>query len=458
MNFNQFNEILESTMVLNCYGVRGAYLYTPYATDFKKLCFSALENIILGAGYRFYEFPPVISTKLLEKQKSIFSFEKKVLYVSAFKDLNKKKRLYLRPDGVTQTSEMAKELVSSYKNLPFKLSEKGMIFRKPKKRLPFISPIGGTTIESYVFEASAEQSLANFYDTCNLIKNIFSIFHINALVVERPAGGNNPIADRMIGFDVPLPNGRTIQASSIYLHGTKYSKAFDIKYTDSHNRKEFVHMISWGVSERLFGIMLLLSADDEGLMIFPEFAPVQVTVIPVPKYTQDLKVKEFILGLVDELRKKGIRADSDMTKEFIIKKKLALRKKGIPIIVEVGGDEVEKQMINFIMRSGVERLSMGRAEFLDKINSLLDNFSQSVEAKMNIQFTSSILQVHDMHELADTSSNSILEFGFCQSEKCRHEIEAMAAGEILGADISNAQRPCIICGHEGKKSYFSRRL
>jgi prolyl-tRNA synthetase len=453
--FRKFKNDIQGVLIDTNYGVPSAYVWLPYGLKMRNNFFSTMENVAAENGYEFYGFPVLLKKEFLESQKKMMDFENGVIYVTRFGKKELAKPLYLRPDSIAQVLTMAKAWIKSNGSLPLRLSTEGEIYRV-QQGYPIISGLGGIMLESYAFFATEKEAQVEIKKLEDVLRLLVEKFYLPVLVIRKLE--SNKLYDSKIAFYVRLPQGKVSNIIPLYNHGLKYSKSFNLAYRDGSNKYAEPYMCSWGVSERMMGIMLMLCSDEKGLVIPPEFTPIKIVIIPISKYADLPEVKRYIKELTADLSENGFSYLVDNEKGFLPKKYEKYERMGVPIRIEVGKKEVDGKEVLFVRRDTGKEARVKRSKFVGDLDGTLKEISDSIKKRIMEVTGDSEVKVKTLDELSSSDVKKIKVFGCCETEQCRRKIRETATGKFLGMDARQIKERCIVCGKNGKICYISRKF
>ena len=460
MDLDEFRAFAEGIFVHQDQSIKGSYVWLPYGVDLRNNVFSRIIEIVRNSGFGLYQFPLIEPIELLRRQKKLMSFEGGVLYITRFGNKELTEPYYLRPDGVTQASEYSKAWIKTQADLPLRLSNWGQFFRTENTNYPMVAYNGATMLEGYSFFSDSADAEAELDRMVSAIKRAVDLLGIPTLAVEMDPDANNPVSLRLVGFNVFVPSiGRTMQAAVAYYHGKKYSELFDISYINNGTKK-LVEMCSFGATERLLGLVLMLCGDKKGFIIPPHLAAVKVAIVPVfSSRSDDRSINATVERVVRELEKAGLEYVLDMQKtKYLAKRFSKYEKMGIPIRIEFGPKELEAGKVSIVRRDTMERKEVMLDGLADALVSMLDDVDASLRRRLEAELQNAEVEVHSLEELRNSDVAKVKVIGYCGKAECRRRIEDCTAGEIIGRDLSNAKMKCISCGNDGSLSYVSRRF
>ncbi|HET6517880.1 MAG TPA: His/Gly/Thr/Pro-type tRNA ligase C-terminal domain-containing protein, partial [Nitrosopumilaceae archaeon] len=247
-----------------------------------------------------------------------------------------------------------------------------------------------------------------------------------------------------------MPDGKALQMGTSHFLGQNFSKPFEVKFSDKNNVENFVWQTSWGVSWRLIGAMIMTHGDDKGLVLPPKVAPIQVVIIPIYYSERDeRKVLEKAKILQEKIQQKNIRVHVDNRDQLTPGYKFHdWELKGIPIRIEIGPKDVEKNKVVLAKRHNKEKTDMPFNEISEKINSILDDIQKKmlISAKKILDEMSHSISNYDEFK-SQIEKGGFLQTPWCGKPECEEKIK-----EETGADIrvipfgsEDSSKKCVYC-------------
>ena len=180
-----------------------------------------------------------------------------------------------------------------------------------------------------------------------------------------------------------MQDGKALQAGTSHFLGQNFAKAFDVKYTTKEGKKEYVWATSWGVSTRLIGGLIMTHSDDNGLVLPPRLAPIQVVIVPIYKNKEDLEViSDKVMVFVKELRKKGVSVKFDDRDAYRPGAKFAeYELKGVPVRIAIGKRDLENGTVEIARRDTLEKQTVAQDTIVDFVSNLLEEIQDNLFQK-----------------------------------------------------------------------------
>jgi prolyl-tRNA synthetase len=341
--------------------------------------------------------------------------------------------------------------IRSHTDLPLKTFQIVNTFRyETKQTRAFIR-----VREIHFFEAHTCHK--DFEDAEHQIKEDKEIAHrfldklcLPYVLSKRPEWDKFAGAYYTISIDVLMPSGRTLQIGSIHQYRDNFAKPYEISYETEKGDHAFCHQTTYGMSERLLGALVGVHGDDKGLIIPSEVAPLQVVIIPII-----FKGKEkAVLDASDILQKKfiheGIRSQVDARDITPGNKYYDWELKGVPIRIEIGPRDLEKNEVTMVRRDTSKKKSVPLKDAVKVVHDELQVLSKTLYTNAEKLLKEDIHNVLTVEEAKE--KKGIVALPWCGNKDCALEIENVLEGNTLGEPIENAAcpHPCPVCGSSAK--------
>ena len=250
-----------------------------------------------------------------------------------------------------------------------------------------------------------------------------------------------------------MPDGKALQMGTSHFLGQNFSKPFEVKFADKDNVENFAWQTSWGVSWRLIGAMIMTHGDDIGLVLPPKVAPVQVVIIPI--YYSD-EEKQKVLKKANEIQnifvKKNIRVHVDDREELTPGYKFHdWELRGIPLRIEIGPKDIEKNKVVLAKRYNKEKLDLSFDEINEKIESILDDIQKQmlVAAKKILEKMTRDVSNYDEFK-SELEKGGFIQSPWCGKEECEAKIKEETSAEIrvIPFESENSSKKCVYCNEQ----------
>ena len=254
--------------------------------------------------------------------------------------------------------------------------------------------------EGHCAHETAEESEARTVQMINTYAK-FAEKHMAMPVVMGVKSANERFAGALNTYTIEamMQDGKALQAGTSHNLGQNFAKAFDVTFVNKENKPEYVWANSWGVSTRLMGALIMTHSDDNGLVLPPHLAPIQVVIVPIYKNEEQLaQISEKVLPIVDELRAKGISVKYDDAQNKRPGFKFAdYELKGVPVRLAIGARDLEEGTIEVMRRDTLEKETQSIENIADKVAELLEQIQENVFKKA-LDYRNSMIRTVDSYE------------------------------------------------------------
>ena len=400
-----YNDIIAEANLAESSDVRGCMVIKPYGFSIWELMKSQLDKMFKETGHENAYFPLFVPKSLFEaEEKNAEGFAKECAVVTHYRlknDPNNKGKLIVDPESkleeeliVRPTSEAIiwktyKNWIQSYRDLPILINQWANVVRWEMRTRLFLRTAEFLWQEGHTAHSTKEEAIAE----TKTINNIYADFAENFMAMpvvkgyksesERFAG-----AEETLCIEALMQDGKALQAGTSHFLGQNFAKAFDVKFADKSGNLEYVWATSWGVSTRLMGALIMSHSDDNGLVLPPYLAPIQIIIIPLKKSKEDSNlIDEKSNSLYESLNKKGIRVKIDNRENLTLGFKLNDSEvKGIPMRIVIGKKEVENDSFEIFYRYNFEKTSVSFDNIndfvYDSINLIQNNMINLSKSKL----------------------------------------------------------------------------
>lgn len=416
-----YNDLVIKGSLADYTAVRGCMVIKPYGFALWENMRDALDKMFKDTGHVNAYFPLFVPKSLFEaEEKNAEGFAKECAVVTHYRlkaDPSKKGKLMVDPEAkleeelvVRPTSEAIiwntyKNWIQSYRDLPLLINQWANVVRWEMRTRLFLRTAEFLWQEGHTAHATAQEAVA---ETVQML-NVYADFVENwmALPVIKGVKSEN---ERFAGavdtycIEALMQDGKALQAGTSHFLGQNFAKAFDVKFSDKDNKLDYVWATSWGVSTRLIGALVMAHSDDEGLILPPRIAPLQVVIVPIYKgEEQKAKIDGKVLELVKELKALGVRVKYDDNDNARPGWKFAeYEMKGVPVRLAIGARDLENNTVELARRDTKEKQSVTMDGLADRIVQLLADIQQNIYNKALAYRDSHITPVNTWDEFVST--------------------------------------------------------
>ena len=445
-----YNQVLSVSGLLDKrYNVKGCYVWLNYGYEMMLNLKKKWDELFKANRYKEMYFPLLVPVEYAKINESWWKgFQSEAFWV---KGLDEEQANYiLRPTGEPAMYPMFRLWIRSWKDLPLKIYETVSSFRYETGHTRPIIRDREITVwyEIHTAHTTREESEAEIKKHMEMIDKLWEFAAVVPLRVWKPSWECFPGAVGAVEYYSIMPNGRAMENGSFNNLGQAYAKKFDLKFRDKDEKEKYVWMTCTGNGARLLAAVIGEHGDDNGLVIPPNIAPVEVIVIPIYKKDEmDLVVKEAG-KLLESL--KDFRADIDLRDDVRPGSKFYDAEiKGIPVRIEIGPNDIREKSVVVARRDTKEKKKVKISDLQKEIKAILDAMQKDMYKKANDDFDSRIVEANDKKEIESAIRNrKVAKVFWCEQGECWDEVKAIMEGiELFGTDLEKSKQPgeCFCC-------------
>ena len=456
-----YTDVCRKAELMDYSSVKGFIDYLPYG-------YAIWEQIQEFANRKFKEkgaenvyLPCVIPASLFGKEKEhIEGFAPECLVATIGGNKKLEDPLIIRPTSEILFSDMYKRLVSSYRDLPKLYNQWCSVVRWEKTTRPFLRGSEFLWQEGHCLFETEEEAWKNTMDMLEVYdsigRDLLAIPFVKGKKTEHEKFAG---AVATYSIEALMHDGKALQSGTTHYLGTGFAEAFGISYLGRDNKLHAPHQTSWGVSTRLIGAVIMVHGDDNGLVLPPEVAPIQVVIVPIRQQA------EGILEKCDEIAKKlrsvGVRVKVDVSEHTPGWKFAEWEMKGVPLRLELGPRDLAEGKVALSKRYNGEKLVGAIEDVEAEIPALLKAIQEEMYQKALAFLQTKIVDVESLEELkAALEKGGYARMAYCGEPECEDAIKAFTNGGTARC-IYKEEVPegsvCPVCGKPSKiVAYFAK--
>jgi prolyl-tRNA synthetase len=461
-----YNQIVLRAEMADYAPVRGCMVVRPYGWALWENIQQALDRRFKETGHVNAAFPLFIPMSFLEKEKEHvegFSPELAVVTIGGGEKLEEP--LVVRPTSETIIGYMYSKWIKSYRDLPVLINQWGNVVRWELRTRLFLRTLEFYWQEGHTAHATEQEARL---ETMRMLQ-VYADFAINEAAVPVIPGIKSQ-AEKFAGaamsttIEAMMQDTRALQSGTSHFLGQNFARAFDIQFLDESNTQQFAWTTSWGLSTRFIGAIIMTHGDDQGLILPPRLAPIQVVIVPIFKSEPETAaVMETVQRVAAELKTAGIRLKVDDRTEVTPGYKFNdWEMRGVPLRIEIGPKDVEKGSVALARRDkpGREGKSfVPQAGLSTVVTELLIDIQGSLLTRATAFRDSHIFDPQDYAELTAVLQNGWALSYWCESPECETKVkeDTKATTRCIPIGQEETLGKCIVCGQKAKhKVYFAR--
>ena len=469
-----YNDLVLKGGLADYSAVRGCMVIKPYGFALWENMQDALDQMFKETGHENAYFPLFVPKSFLEKEEGhAEGFAKECAVVTHYRlkaNPDKKGTLMVDPDSkleeeliIRPTSEAIiwntyKDWIQSYRDLPLLINQWANVVRWEMRTRLFLRTAEFLWQEGHTAHATAEEAI----EEAKRMLEVYATFAEEFMAVPVIRGVKS-LSERFAGaidtycIEALMQDGKALQSGTSHFLGQNFAKAFDVKFLNKENKQEFVWATSWGVSTRLIGAVVMAHSDDQGLVLPPRIAPIQVVIVPIYKGEDskpviDAKANEII----KELRAAGIRVKYDSNDNNRPGWKFAeYELKGVPVRLAMGLRDMENNVVELARRDTKEKQPVSITGLTAYIEKLLEEIQQNLFNKALRYREEHITPVNTWDEFVKTLNDK---GGFVSAHwdgtaETEAEIKEKTKATIRCIPMNNPQEEgkCILSGKPSKE-------
>lgn len=392
-----YNELVVKADLAENSAVRGCMVIKPYGFAIWEKMQAELDRMFKETGHQNAYFPLFVPKSLFEaEEQNAEGFAKECAVVTHYRlknDPDNPGKLQVDPEAkleeelvVRPTSEAViwntyKNWIQSYRDLPIKVNQWANVVRWEMRTRLFLRTSEFLWQEGHTAHETKEEALQE----TELMNNIYAEFAENFMAIPVVKGSKTE-NERFAGaletycIEALMQDGKALQAGTSHFLGQNFAKAFDVKFATKEGGLEHVWATSWGVSTRLIGALIMTHSDDNGLVLPPNLAPVQVVIVPIYKGEEQLEqISEVANELVKDLRAVGVSVkfdDRDTQKPGWKFAQYELQ--GVPVRLAIGPKDLEKGTVELARRDTLTKEFVNRSEVVEKVKALMTEIQEAL--------------------------------------------------------------------------------
>ncbi len=457
-NFSEwYNEIIEiSGLSDKRYPIKGMNVWLPYGLKIMQNIDRSIRQSVDSRDFQEVSFPVLITRDQLSVEfDHVKGFEGEVFWVTRGGRETLDVEMALRPTSEAAMYGMFSLWIRSHTDLPLKLYQIVNVYRHETKHTrSFIRIREIHFFESHTAHDTYEDAERQMREYLEVWRELTDTLCLPYEVHQRPDWDKFPGAKYTLAFDTIMPGGRSLQIGTIHQYGTNFSETYDIKYLQDDGEHAYAHQTTFGLSERLLAATISLHGDDQGLILPPGIAPVQVIVVPIPSKNVDTDV--FAKKVNTMLLEGGFRSKVDDRENYTPGFKFNdWEMKGVPVRIEIGEREVNGNNAVLVSRIDRKKVKVDLAELTGKLTEMHNEIKLTLMSRAKKHFDENQVRVDEFDNLGEVEG--FVHAGWCGEKSCAEKIEEKYEFGTLGVDPENSgETKCIVCGKSGKIGTFSR--
>lgn len=448
-----YTDVVTKADLIDYSSVRGSMIIRPYGYALWENIKNELDDRIKETGHENVYMPLFIPESLLQKEKDhIEGFAPEVAWVTHGGEEKLAERLCVRPTSEVLFCEHYKNIIHSYRDLPKLYNQWANVVRWEKTTRPFLRTLEFLWQEGHTCHATDEEAheetvkmLDVYADVC---ENVLAI-----PVVKGQKTDKEKFAGAKFTYTIEslMHDGKALQSGTSHHLGDGFAKAFGIQFTDKDGSLQHVQQTSWGFTTRIIGAMIMVHGDDRGLVIPPKAAPTQLMIVPIAQHKEG--VLDYAYNLKQTLASVA-RVGIDASDKKPGWKFNEYEMKGVPLRLEVGPKDIEKQQVVLVRRDTGEKIFVATDHLETKVTEVLDDIQNQLFEKakrLREEKTYVALNFGELKEIFDEKTGFVKAM-WCGDRSCEDQIkeETGATSRCIPFEQKAVSSECVCCGKDAK--------
>jgi len=438
------------------YPIKGTHVWLPYGWRIVRLLDNLIREEIENTGHEEVQFPTLVPESFFRKEaEHIRGFGGQVFWITHAGHDKLEERYLLRPTSESAMYPLFSLWIRTHKDLPLKIYQIVNVFRyETHQTRAFLRMREFHFFEAHTAHASYEESEDQIKQHLKVVEKVIrDCLRLYYLVSVRPDWDKFAGAYYSIGVDAIMPDGRALQIATVHQYRDNFAKAYEITYKDAEGNEHFVHQTTFGMSERLIGAIVLAHGDDNGLIIPPAIAPIQVVIVPITYKGKEAAVLQRSKEVLEILKAQGLRVYFDDREDTPGSKYYYWELKGVPVRIEIGPRDVENDQVVIVLRTNREKRVVSIQNVVDEVKKALKDVEDHL-LKRHEELTKEILfdaeTLDEAKRILGEKQRAVIAMGWCGSEECGYKMMEELGLKMLGRDYYGRKlhKKCPVCGRD----------
>lgn len=478
-NYSQwYNDLVVKADLAEQSAVRGCMVIKPYGYAIWEKMQRTLDDMFKETGHVNAYFPLLIPKSFLSREaEHVEGFAKECAVVTHYRLKNAEdgsgvvvdpaakleEELIIRPTSETIIWNTYKNWIHSYRDLPILCNQWANVFRWEMRTRMFLRTAEFLWQEGHTAHATKEEALVEAKKMLGVYAD-FAEKYMAVPVIKGVKTAHERFAGALETFSIEamMQDGKALQSGTSHFLGQNFAKAFDVKFINKENKLDYVWATSWGVSTRLMGALIMTHSDDNGLVLPPHLAPIQVVIVPIYRKQEQLAmVSEKVAGIVEGLKAKGISVKYDDADNKRPGFKFAdYELKGVPVRLVIGPKDLEENTAEVMRRDTLGKETVSLDGIVDYVANLLEDIQNNIYTKARNFRDSHIFEANsydEFKELIEKGGFVLAHWDGTTETEERVKEETKATIRCIPLDGDTTPGTCIFTGKPSERRVIFAR-
>ena len=478
-NYSQwYNELVIKADLAEQSAVRGCMVIKPYGYAIWEKMQHQLDTMFKETGVQNAYFPLLIPKSFLSKEADhVEGFAKECAVVTHYRLKNNpdgqgvvvdpearlEEELIIRPTSETIIWNTYRNWINSYRDLPLLVNQWANVFRWEMRTRLFLRTAEFLWQEGHTAHATKEEAEAKAIEMLNVYAD-FAEKYMAVPVVKVVKTANERFAGALETYTIEamMQDGKALQSGTSHFLGQNFAKAFDVKFINKENKLDYVWATSWGVSTRLMGALIMTHSDDNGLVLPPKLAPIQVVIVPIYRSQEQLDtINTKVAPIVENLKKQGISVKYDNADNKRPGFKFAdYELKGVPVRLVLGARDIENGTIEVMRRDTLEKETVSIEGIEGYVEKQLDDIQNNIYTKAlnhRLEMTTKVDTWEDFKTQIEKGGFILAHWDGTTETEEKIKEETKATIRCIPLDGEEEEGKCIYTGKPSKRRVIFAR-
>ena len=453
-----FTDVCIKAELVDYSGVKGLFILRPYGYAIWENIMNFLDKRFKELGHENVSMPLLIPESLLQKEKDhIEGFAPECAWVTMGGSEELQEKLCIRPTSETLFCDHWSHVVHSWRDLPMKYNQWCSVLRWEKTTRPFLRGREFLWQEGHTLHATAEEAIEEteqmleVYADC--AENLLAMPVVRGVKTDKEKFAG---AERTYTIECMMHDHKALQSGTSHYFGDGFARAFDIAFSDKENKQQTPHETSWGMSTRIIGGLIMTHGDNNGLVLPPNVAPIQVIVVPVAQHKPGVLDKAN--EIYETLKAAGIRVKLDDSDNSLGWKCAQYEMKGVPLRLELGPRDMENGQCVCVRRDNFEKVTVSLDELAAKVPELLETVQQGLFDKAKANLDSHIFPASTLEEAKalQEENGGFIKTMWCGDLNCEMAMKEQAGmtSRCIPFVQEHLGDTCACCGKPASKMIY----
>ena len=453
-----YTDVVKKAEMIDYSSVKGCMVFRPYGYAIWENIQKDLDARFKATGHENVYMPMLIPESLLQKEKDhVEGFAPEGAWVTQGGQEKLSERLCIRPTSEVLFCEHYAKVINSYRDLPKLYNQWCSVMRWEKTTRPFLRNSEFLWQEGHTMHETAEEAQA---ETMRML-NVYADFYKESLaipVVKGQKTEKEKFAGAVATYTIEpmMHNGVALQGGTSHYFGDGFAKSFGITFTGRDNTLQYPHQTSWGVSTRMIGAIIMVHGDDNGLILPPKIAPIQVVIVPVAQHKEGVleKAREVADSLKDAFRVKLDDSDNSPGWKFS-----QYEMKGVPLRLEIGPRDIEQGQCVLVRRDNREKVVVKLEDLVTEVPKALQAVHDGLYEKALKNLEEKTFTAHNYDEFLDIAENhpGFIKAMWCGDAECEDKLKDVTGGvksRCIPFEEEKIGDTCVCCGKPAKHMVY----